>query len=261
MLSLRQIADQGLTLPIEGIVGDPDLTKEVQQRLKEIGLYWGEIDGLFGRQTDLANIRFCQQRYLNCPATGKYGATWAKGLLSAKEEARGLVSKSQAEHVFQNPIYPDELLDLNHCLGRFEIDRSSRRIRHFMAQIAHESGGLRWLKELASGDDYEFRSDLGNNQPGDGRRYKGAGVIQLTGRANYQAFADFMDDPRVMDGCDYVARVYPFEAGGFWWHNNDMNALCDRGATVREVSRRVNGGYNGLEDREHRYALACEVIA
>ena len=116
------------------------------------------------------------------------------------------------------------------------------------------------MKELASGKAYEYRSDLGNNQLGDGPRYKGAGYIQLTGRANYQDFCDYMGDPRIMDGVEYVANTYPFTSAGFWWSNNKMNALCDSGASVEKVTRRVNGGYNGLEDRKYYYARTVEVI-
>lgn len=155
---------------------------------------------------------------------------------------------------------PDELKDLNHCLFEFKIN-TPQRMRHFMAQIAHESGGLKWLKELADGDDYEGRSDLGNTQPGDGRKFKGAGCIQLTGRANYQAFSAYIKDPRVMEGCDYVAEVFPFSSAGFWWNQNKMNTLCDRSdVTVEDVTRRVNGGTNGLSDRIHYYQKACDVI-
>jgi putative chitinase len=116
------------------------------------------------------------------------------------------------------------------------------------------------MKELGDGWEYEGRTDLGNTRPGDGPRYKGAGVIQLTGRANYQAFANFINDPQVMDGVDYVSKTYPFSSAGFWWHNNDMNALCDRGASVEQVTLRVNGGYNGLDDRKAYYRKACQVI-
>jgi putative chitinase len=134
-------------------------------------------------------------------------------------------------------------------------------MRHFMAQIAHESGGLKWLKELASGDSYEGRSDLGNIQKGDGRRFKGAGAIQLTGRLNYQAFSNHIKDCRVMEGCDYVAENYPMTSAGYWWFLNDMNALCDRpDVNVEMVTRRVNGGVNGLDDRIHYYEKACNVI-
>jgi putative chitinase len=133
-------------------------------------------------------------------------------------------------------------------------------MRHFLSQIAHESGGLQWLEELADGWDYEGRDDLGNINPGDGPKYKGAGVIQLTGRSNYEAFSRSINDPKVMDGCSYVAQTYPFTSAGFWWHNNEMNALCDGGATVEDVTLRVNGGYNGLDDRKYYYDKACQVI-
>lgn len=169
------------------------------------------------------------------------------------------ISKQQAEHIFGNPITEAQLTDLNACLARFDIT-TSQRMRHFLSQIAHESGGLRWLKEIADGWAYEGREDLGNTQPGDGPRYKGAGAIQLTGRANYQAFSDYMQDPRIMEGCDYVAEKYPMTSAGFWWHNNRMNELCDRGATVRDVTLAVNGGLNGLQDRQYYYDRACRVV-
>jgi hypothetical protein len=116
------------------------------------------------------------------------------------------------------------------------------------------------MEEIASGSAYEGRRDLGNVSPGDGRKYKGAGVIQLTGRHNYQKFADFIKDQNVMQGHSYVAQVYPFTSAGFWWKNNNMNALCDRGGTVKQVTKKVNGGYNGLADRQRYYDKACQVI-
>lgn len=170
------------------------------------------------------------------------------------------ISRAAAEHIFCTSVKTDELEDLNSCLATFEITTPQRQ-RHFMAQIAHESGGLRWLLELASGDDYEGRTDLGNTQKGDGRRFKGAGAIQLTGRSNYQAFADHIKDPKVMEGCNYVAKKYPFTSAGYWWHLNRMNSLCDRpDVTVEMVTWRVNGGHNGLLDRIKYYKLACEAI-
>mgnify|MGYP000597829266 CR=1 FL=1 len=170
-----------------------------------------------------------------------------------------IVSRVTAEYIFDKQISNELLSDLNACCDLFKIN-TPPRLRHFLSQIAHESGGLQWLQELASGDDYEWRDDLGNNKPGDGRRYKGGGAIQLTGRANYQAFADFMSDPKVMDGSSYVAQKFPFSSAGFWWTNNDMNTLCDRGATVEKVTRRVNGGINGLDDRIYYYNRCCDVI-
>jgi predicted chitinase len=171
-----------------------------------------------------------------------------------------LIKKEQADSFFGNPIYPHELKDLNHCLNLYQIN-TPERIKHFLSQIAHESGGLRWLKELDDGSYLEGRSDLGNVHPGDGPKYKGAGVIQLTGRSNYQAFSDTISDPKVMEGCDYVAKTYPFTSAGFWWNNNRMNELCDRGATVEEITRVVNGGYNGLDDRKNFYEKAKKLFS
>lgn len=172
-----------------------------------------------------------------------------------------LISMEQCNAIFGRPISSEQWNDLNACMQRFEIDTPSRMV-HFLAQIAHESGGLRWLEELADGRAYEGRRDLGNTQPGDGPRFKGAGAMQLTGRDNYTRFGQFIGDPRVMEGCSYVASHYPFSSAGFWWHNNGMNAKVDRGATCRQVSRIVNGRdpANGLDDRERYFAKATEVI-
>jgi hypothetical protein len=118
------------------------------------------------------------------------------------------------------------------------------------------------MLELASGDAYEGRKDLGNTQHGDGPRFKGAGAIQLTGRFNYQRFADFIKDPDVMDGAAYVAVKYPFSSAGFWWHQNAINAFVDQGASCRQVSAKVNGRdpANGLADREAYFTRAVAAI-
>jgi predicted chitinase len=152
-----------------------------------------------------------------------------------------------------------EITELNQCLKKFNITTPAR-IEHFLAQTAHESGGGRYVKEIASGEEYNGREDLGNTQPGDGPKYRGAGYIQLTGRANYQEFANYMKDPRVMEGVDYVSQHYPFTSAGFWWQSNHMNELCDGNPTVAQVTKRVNGGLNGLEDRENYYLRSKKVI-
>jgi hypothetical protein len=119
------------------------------------------------------------------------------------------------------------------------------------------------MLELASGDAYEGRQDLGNTRTGDGRRFKGAGAIQLTGRYNYQRFADYIKDPGVMDGASYVSIRYPFTSAGFWWHLNAINAFVDQGASCRQVSAKVNGRdpANGLADREAYFARAVAAIS
>lgn len=149
--------------------------------------------------------------------------------------------------------------DLNNCLKRFGITNRQSRL-HFLSQCAHESGLGKWTKELASGQAYEYRSDLGNIYKGDGPKYKGGGYIQLTGRYNYQAFANYIGDQNVMQGVDYVAKKYPWTSAGFWWYRNGMNSFCANGATVEQVTRRVNGGYNGLESRRAYYNKACGIF-
>lgn len=179
--------------------------------------------------------------------------------LSWQKSSNIIVTRQQAESVYECKMSDKQFNDLNSCLQRFEIN-TVPRIRHFLSQTAHESGGLRWMEELASGSAYEGRRNLGNTSPGDGRKYKGAGVIQLTGRHNYQKFADFIGDKNVMQGHSYVAQVYPFTSAGFWWKNNNMNVLCDREASVEQVTLKVNGGRNGLKDRQRYYDKACQVI-
>jgi len=172
------------------------------------------------------------------------------------------VSKAQLAAIWEcsaELIKDYEIDEMNSCLAKYEIT-TAPRIRHFLSQTAHESGGGRYKKELASGEAYEYRDDLGNTSPGDGPKYKGAGYIQLTGKYNYSRLSDYLCDPHVMDGVDYVAENLPFTSAGFWWEDNSMNELIDGGADVLAVTKRVNGGTNGLADREHYYQLCLQQI-
>lgn len=178
---------------------------------------------------------------------------------SNNQQSSQIFTKAQLQHVWQRTPTDSQVKELNEALQRFDITTKSR-LAHFISQISHESGGGRWMKELASGDAYEGRTDLGNTQPGDGRKFKGAGYIQLTGRYNYQKFSDFMKDPRIMEGVDYVSQIYPATSAGYWWYNNKMNALCDTNPSVEQVTKRVNGGTNGLSDRQMYYKRCLEIL-
>ena len=172
------------------------------------------------------------------------------------------VSKPQLATIWGcNPslITNAEIDEMNACLERYEIT-TPQRIRHFLSQTAHESGGGRYKKELASGEAYEFRDDLGNDEVGDGPKHKGAGYLQITGKYNYLRLSQYLNDPRVMEGVDYVAENLPFTSAGYWWMDNDMNELIDSGADVLAVTRRVNGGTNGLDDRERYFQICLQVI-
>ncbi|MCA1748522.1 MAG: peptidoglycan-binding protein [Parasphingopyxis sp.] len=151
---------------------------------------------------------------------------------------------------------------LQSTLSEYQID-TPLRIAHFIAQIAHESDGFCTTQEYASGAAYEGRSDLGNNQPGDGKRFKGRGLLQLTGRANYRRVGgiigiDLEKDPeRAADPA--TSLVIACE---YWknWRNRGINPLCDRDDLIA-VTKAVNGGLRGLDDRRHYLGRAKTAIA
>lgn len=137
------------------------------------------------------------------------------------------------------------------------------RAAMWAAQLGHESVGLRYMEEIASGAAYNGRQDLGNIYPGDGPRFKGRGPIQLTGRVNYRAFTrwanaeghtdiDFEANPHLLS-----EPKWGFLAASYYWTvaRPDINRLSDSGDIVT-VTRRINGGTNGLADRRSRYNRA-----
>ena len=188
------------------------------------------------------------------PSTGGGGSSSGGG--SSGGRFSGRVTDSQMRAMGWSSY---KLSDLNSCISRFGIT-TLPRIRHFIAQCSHESCCGRYTKELAFGSAYEGRRDLGNTHSGDGKRYKGGGYIQLTGRANYQTLANSLGDQNVMQGVDYVAAHYPWTSAGYWWYSHGMNSLCDSGASVETITRRVNGGTNGLSSRKSYYNKACQVF-
>ena len=131
--------------------------------------------------------------------------------------------------------------------------------RMLMANLLHETGNMRWMKELADGWAYEGRTDLGNTQPGDGPRFKGAGVLMLTGRYNYTRLSKALRDPRVLEGCDYVVRTYPFTSAETWIRENDLLRIA-KTKGFDDVCYRINGGWNGYEDRKAKYKICREVL-
>ncbi|SOC46630.1 putative chitinase [Rhizobium subbaraonis] len=142
---------------------------------------------------------------------------------------------------------------------------SALRVSHFLAQVAHESDGFCTLEEYASGAAYEGRADLGNTQTGDGKRFKGRGPIQLTGRANYRAFTIWMR-ARAPKAPDFetspeLVATWPWAGWAviFFWQTKKLNAVADRDDLVA-VTKIINGGRNGLDDRARFLARAKPVI-
>lgn len=125
---------------------------------------------------------------------------------------------------------------------------TTRRAAAFLAQIAHESGSLHYVEEIASGDAYEGRKDLGNTEPGDGKRFKGRGLIQITGRNNYAEVSKELS-------YNFIAAPEDLEKPGpaaysacWFWFDRGLNRLADIDA-FEKITKRINGGLNGLSDR------------
>ena len=173
------------------------------------------------------------------------------------------------------------LPQLSDVMEKFNIN-TSLRMAHFLSQCAHESWGFTAVREnlnysvaalhktfkkyfptLQSAEAYArqpekianfvYANRIGNGpvESGDGWRFRGRGYIQLTGRANYRDFDRFVDDD-IISNPDLVATKYPLTSAAWFWHTRNLNALADKGATeahITAVTKRVNGGTNGLQDR------------
>lgn len=133
------------------------------------------------------------------------------------------------------------------------------RIAAFLAQLGHESLDLRYMEEIADGSAYEGRRDLGNTQPGDGRRYKGRGPIQLTGRANYRAAGKALGLPLEEQPELAAMPEHGFRLAAWYWSTRKLNPLADRG-DVRAITIEINGGLNGYADRVRRWEAAKRVL-
>ena len=145
----------------------------------------------------------------------------------------------------------------------------------FLSQLGHESIGLFYTEEIASGKAYENRTDLGNTSPGDGMLYKGRGLIQITGKANYKALssalhADFVANPALLGGkninvCSADQLKYAALSAGWFWNSRNLNAVADKIdintpidknnnlVEFKAITKKINGGFNGLADRIARY--------
>lgn len=174
------------------------------------------------------------------------------------------ITPKQLQAIILPAKYTDEQLQditdaLNKTFEWYSIN-TPLRAAHFLAQIVHESGGFKYREEIASGAAYEGRKDLGNTQPGDGKRYKGRGWMQLTGRANYTeagaAFKQpFVDNPKMVAEFPWAALI-----SGWFWNKRKLNVLADADNFIA-ITKKVNGlKMNGLEDRRHWLGRAKEVL-
>lgn len=175
-----------------------------------------------------------------------------------------MITLSDLQRIMPNAGKQAEIFlhPLNDAMDEFEINTPPRQAA-FLAQCAHESGELHYVRELASGNAYEGRTDLGNTETGDGVRYKGRGLIQITGRANYQKCGaalgvDLVADPSLLESPELACR-----SAGWFWKTHGLNELSDT-ERFDVVTRKINGLYKDLRagdrDRYGYYESACAVL-
>ena len=152
---------------------------------------------------------------------------------------------------------------LNTSMNRYQII-GSKRVAAFVAQIGHESGQLKYVKEIwgptAAQARYEGRKDLGNTVAGDGSKYRGRGLIQITGRANYMACGealslDLIKQPELLEKPQHACM-----SAAWFWATKGLSTLADAGQ-FDKITQRINGGQNGAADRQALYARALKVLA
>lgn len=149
--------------------------------------------------------------------------------------------------------------DFNELSVAYNID-TPKRIAAFIAQCAHESAQFRYTEEIASGAAYEGRKDLGNTQKGDGKRFKGRGYIQITGRNNYIDMGVrikrqpnfFIDNPALLSKSPYA-----MQSAMVFWYDHNLNHYADI-QYFETMTKRINGGLNGFKDRIRYYNILCK---
>ena len=219
-----------------------DDVKKLQEKL---GL---EADGAFGPGTENAVKEWQSKNGLT--ADGIVGdASWSKLFGEVKPELTFAPGTLKLENL-KGHIPDSVLAQIPDTAAKFNIT-SNLRLAHFLAQCAHESGNFKWVVEFASGKAYEGRKDLGNIEVGDGVKFKGRGYIQLTGRANYAKFSKFCNEDCVSNP-DLVSTKFPMMSAAYFFDSTKLWSVCDLGSTdddVKKVTKRVNGGTNGLDSR------------
>jgi putative chitinase len=174
------------------------------------------------------------------------------------------ITIDQLELVYKNSTRKNRekfLPYLNIYMAEYGIN-TKERIWMFLAQVGHESGELRYVEEIASGDAYDTRTDLGNTpeKDGDGRLFKGRGLIQLTGKTNYLAFSKEIGINVVVAPELVATPEFAVISACWFWKKNNLNKFADA-LDIKGATKRVNGGYNGLDDRIRIYELARKYIS
>lgn len=261
-MSLSIAPVRGTTNPAPAGGASNSHTVQRGETLSGIAKRYGvSVDALMQSNPDIVNpdIIYPDQK-INVPKGG--GARTGGAQQTAKNGRAGAgVSAGQLQQIVPGlsaSKAAEVAPHLSSAMAEANINTPQRQAM-FIAQLAHESGGFRYSEEIwgptAAQRGYEGRSDLGNTQPGDGYRYRGRGYIQLTGRHNYTAAGkalglDLAGNPDLAAKPENAARV-----AAWYWNSRNINEAADAGNFV-EVTRRINGGTNGLSDRQAYYDRA-----
>ena len=186
------------------------------------------------------------------PYAGLYPRTTATPNLITQEQLSAIAPYSRQSRLIQLLPY------LNETMQKYGITTALRKA-HFLAQTAHESDGFNTNEEYASGADYEGRRDLGNTKSGDGVRFKGRGLIQVTGRSNYAECGndlgvDLINNPQRLADFDLACL-----SAGWYWDTRNLNSYADDD-DILTITRIINGGLNGLDDRQDYLDRAKQVF-
>ena len=181
-----------------------------------------------------------------------------------------MITETQLKSIMPNLAAPKLQLYLPHLNTAMQTYGVNTMLRTaaFVAQLAHESAEFRFMEEIwgpiPAQTRYEPPSELakrlGNTQAGDGKRFKGRGPIQITGRFNYKKYGDLLGTDLVLQPDLAAQPAVAFSTAGLFWKTNGLNELAD-GEQFVTITKRINGGTNGLPDREKYYARAKDVLA
>jgi putative chitinase len=243
--------------PYEGLYVAPNLMalrKLVGQRMQQLVSALKDDPNPKDAQVD-TTIRILNNLPARLPNQPPYAGLYPETVITTNSANHISQSQLMAIAPYTRRDRLEKLIPhLNVTMERYKITTSLRKA-HFLAQVGHESDGFNTNEEYASGADYEWRRDLGNTQVGDGVRFKGRGLIQVTGRANYgecgQALGiDLIKNPQRLGDYDLACL-----SAGWYWDTRNLNAHADRDDVVR-ITRIINGGENGLADRRNYLARA-----